>query len=93
MENFHKQGEGGVEMYRVAKGINLKIREESKDQPEKANNKRYSKLVSEIHIEILICLFASPFAFKLQDDVKFSKTKVIGLLQVEIHLEIHLEIL
>lgn len=84
MENFHKQGEGGVEMYRVAKGINLKIREESKDQPEKANNKRYSKLVSEIHIEILICLFA----LKLQDDVKFSKTKVIGLLQVEIHLEI-----
>jgi len=76
MENFHKKGEG--------KGINLKIREESKDQPEKANNKRYSKLVSEIHIEILICLFA----LKLQDDVKFSKTKVIGLLQVEIHLEI-----
>lgn len=65
MENFHKQGEGGVEMYRVAKGINLKIREESKDQPEKANNKRYSKLVSEIHIEILIYLFVSTFCFEI----------------------------
>lgn len=52
-------------MYRVAKGINLKIREESKDKPEKANNKRYSKLVSEIHIEILIYLFVSTFCFEI----------------------------
>ena len=62
MENFHNKGEGGEELYRVAIGINLNIREEPKNtNQKKTQNLRDSTLVSKIHIEILMCLVPRVF--------------------------------